>query len=104
MLLRARILVPMSLPPIQDGALWVAGGRVRAIGKWRDVSRVHTGAATDLGDVMVLPGLVNPHCHLDYTAMAGQIPPPRTFTAWLSSITTSKSGLTYSDWAESWLS
>ena len=52
---------------------------------------------------MVLPGLVNAHCHLDYTSMAGQIAPPRTFVDWIKLITTNKSGAIYSDFAESWL-
>jgi len=41
----------------------------------------------DLGEVALLPGLVNAHCHLDYTDMAGQLVPPKSFTDWIKSIT-----------------
>ncbi len=51
----------------------------------------------------MLPGLVNAHCHLDYTDMAGQLPPPRTFTDWIPLITAAKSAWSYSDYARSWL-
>ena len=52
---------------------------------------------------MVLPGLINAHCHLDYTGLAGQIPPPRTFTDWIKSIMTAKAGLSYTEYATAWL-
>jgi aminodeoxyfutalosine deaminase len=40
---------------------------------------------------------------LDYTDMAGQLPPPKIFTDWLKVITETKAGWTYSDYAQSWL-
>ena len=52
---------------------------------------------------MILPGLINAHCHLDYTGLAGQIPPPRTFTDWIKSIMTAKAGLSYTEYATAWL-
>ncbi len=51
----------------------------------------------------MLPGLVNAHCHLDYTDMAGQLPPPKRFTDWIASITAAKTAWSYSDYARSWL-
>jgi cytosine/adenosine deaminase-related metal-dependent hydrolase len=46
--------------------------------------------------------LVNAHCHLDYTKMAGEFRPPRLFTDWLKLITTAKSLWDISDYRESW--
>jgi aminodeoxyfutalosine deaminase len=89
---------------VEDGAIVLAGNRIRAIGRWKDFSREQKGEVLDLGEVILMPGLVNAHCHLDYTAMAGQLAPPKRFTDWLKLILTSKSGLTYSDFAQSWLS
>jgi cytosine/adenosine deaminase-related metal-dependent hydrolase len=57
----------------------------------------------DLGDAVLLPGLVNAHCHLDYTDMAGQFPPQKSFTDWIKLITTAKSEWSYTEFAESWL-
>jgi len=56
-----------------------------------------------LPDHLVVPGLVNAHCHLDYTSMAGEFPPPTSFTDWIKLITAAKAGWSYSDYAESWL-
>ena len=50
-----------------------------------------------------MPGLVNAHCHLDYTDMAGQFAPPKMFSDWLKLITEAKAGWGYADYAESWL-
>lgn len=49
-----------------------------------------------------MPGLVNAHCHLDYTHMAGQLPPPKRFSDWLRQITEIKAGWDYPEYATSW--
>ncbi len=81
----------------------VEGVRVVSVGHWRDLRRDGSRQVLDLGEVAVLPGLVNAHCHLDYTNMAGELPPPRLFTDWLKLITTTKAGWTQADYAKSWL-
>jgi cytosine/adenosine deaminase-related metal-dependent hydrolase len=72
------------------------------IGRWRDLAEGSDPRRMDLGEVVLLPGLVNAHCHLDYTLMAGQFPPPKVFTDWLKLITDTKADWSYSDYAESW--
>src|SRR5882724_12363683 len=103
MFLRARLVVPVSRPPIKDGAVLISGNRITAVGPWRDLSEGHDEIHRDLGEVILLPGLVNAHCHLDYTSMAGQFPPPRTFTDWIKLITSTKAEWRYSEFAESWV-
>jgi cytosine/adenosine deaminase-related metal-dependent hydrolase len=103
LLIRARAVVPVSRPPIEDGAILISGQRIAAVGRWSVLSARCSGRAVDLGEVALLPGLVNAHCHLDYTNMAGEFPPPRSFTDWLKLITTAKASWSYSDFAESWL-
>jgi len=102
-ILRARVVLPVSRGPITDGFVRIAGNRILSLGRWRDLPDADRDQAHDLGEVILLPGLVNAHCHLDYTSMAGQIAPPRTFIDWIKLITTNKSGAIYSDFAESWL-
>jgi cytosine/adenosine deaminase-related metal-dependent hydrolase len=81
----------------------VAGGRIAAVGPWRDLAGSGTGEPVDLGGVVLLPGLVNAHCHLDYTDMAGLIPSAKNFTDWISAIVTLKAQWSYADYALSWL-
>jgi len=45
---------------------------------------------------------VNAHCHLDYTHMAGQLPPPNSFVDWIKAIVEIKAGWTLDDYARSW--
>jgi len=96
--------LPVSRPPIEDGAVRLIGGRIAAVGRWRDL-RPHrlTASVVDLGEAVLMPGLVNAHCHLDYTQMAGCLPPPRSFSDWISGMLALKSSWSYSEFAESWI-
>jgi len=103
MILRARTLLPVSRPPIENGAALICDNRIRAVGSWSDFKSEVGAEIFDLGEVVLLPGLVNAHCHLDYTDMAGELPPPKTFTDWIPLITAAKTAWSYSDYARSWL-
>jgi cytosine/adenosine deaminase-related metal-dependent hydrolase len=103
MILRARIVLPVSRPPVENGAIFISGNRIRAVGPWPDLQPHATGKVISLGESILLPGLVNSHCHLDYTDMAGQLPPPRTFTDWISLIMAAKAAWNYSEYARSWI-
>lgn len=103
MLLRARVVLPLTAPPVEDGAVLVFQDRLQAVGRFADLRAHTTGPVQDLGDVVLLPGLVNAHCHLDYTHLAGRLAPPRTFPDWIKSILAAKSEWNFSDFAVSWL-
>ena len=99
-------MVPVAAPPIPDGAVWISGHQIRAVGSWseiREIPKAAQGPVTDLGEAAVFPGLVNAHCHLDYTAMTGLLMPPREFPDWIKGILTLKSQWTDSEFADSWL-
>lgn len=102
MLLRARIVVPISNPPIDDGAVLVSAGRIAWVGRWSDRPSASGVSVRDLGESVLLPGFVNAHCHLDYTGMAGLLPPPKYFTDWIKSIVALKSSWTLEEFAVSW--
>ncbi len=103
MILRARTILPVTAPPIEDGAVLIDGHKITSVAAWKDVRPHLREKARDLGEVILLPGLVNAHCHLDYTDMAGELPPPKNFLDWIGSITAHKTGWSYSDYARSWL-
>ena len=103
MLLRARTVLPVVTPPIEDGAVAIRDDRIVAVGPWRELSRDWSGPVEDLGEVTVLPGLINAHCHLDYSDMAGQLRPGLNFADWVKAITMLKGTWTPEDYRRSWL-
>src|SRR5689334_2074020 len=104
MILRARAILPLSGPLILNGAVVVVGNRIKSVGRWQDVRSSTSRKVVDLGDSVLLPGLVNAHCHLDYTHMAGEFAPPKRFIDWLKVITSTKAGWNISEYRASWLS
>ncbi len=81
-----RTLVSMAGPPIRNGAFVVEGNRFIAVGAAADLLPSHAGPVVDLGRGVVLPGLINAHCHLEYSMMRGAILPSRNFSNWVRRI------------------
>jgi cytosine/adenosine deaminase-related metal-dependent hydrolase len=102
MILRARVVLPLSQPPIEDGAVLISGNRITQVGAWKDFS-ADARDVIDLGETILMPGLINAHCHLDYTDMAGRLPPQKSFTDWIRLMLATKSEWNYSEYAESWI-
>lgn len=102
LLLRSRLVLPVARPAIADGAVLIRGSRIAAVGRWRDLANTRGVQTMDLGERVLLPGLVNAHCHLDYTHMAGQFAYAKSFTEWLKLITSTKAGWELSDYRASW--
>ena len=103
MLYRARTVLPVRGQPIANGALWVRDGRIHEVGAWPELRRKVHEPVVDLGEVLVHPGWVNAHCHLDLTDLAGRIAPPKSFCDWLQSLLGARSGWSYSEFAASWI-
>ncbi|MCL6504898.1 MAG: amidohydrolase family protein [Pirellulales bacterium] len=60
---RARLVFPMAGPPIAGGVVAAREGRLVEVGPHRNEP------AADLGDVALLPGLVNAHTHLEFSSL-----------------------------------
>jgi cytosine/adenosine deaminase-related metal-dependent hydrolase len=101
-ILRARIIVPVTHRTIADGAVELFRGRIRRVGAWREFSAAEKSRALDLGDVALLPGLINAHCHLEYTGMAGEFLPPKKFSDWLKLIVAAKGVRDDDEFADAW--
>jgi len=93
--LRARIVYPVAAPPFEDGMVCVEAGEISSWGRWDG------RPAVDLGDVVLMPGLINAHCHLDYSVMRGAIFPNSSFTQWIRRINDLKQMLSDEDYLES---
>src|SRR5205823_13349614 len=126
MIVRARVVATMDGAPIKNGAIAISGDRIddsppgsspsRAarlsrsasagsivdVGKFSEVSARHSGEKIiDLGEQALLPGLINAHCHLDYTCLRDKIPRQKSFTDWIRAINAEKGKLTAEDYLTS---
>jgi cytosine/adenosine deaminase-related metal-dependent hydrolase len=101
MIVRARTVVTMDGPPIENGAVAVSGNRIVDVGRFGDIKTRNTGNFVDLGEQVLLPGLINAHCHLDYTWLRGKIPPQKSFTEWIRAINAEKATLAPKDYIAS---
>jgi cytosine/adenosine deaminase-related metal-dependent hydrolase len=93
MIIRARIVVTMDGAPIENGAVAVSGNRIIDVGRFDEIKTRNAGDTVDLGEQALLPGLINAHCHLDYTCLRGKIPPQESFTDWIRAINAAKAKL-----------
>jgi cytosine/adenosine deaminase-related metal-dependent hydrolase len=96
------MVLPVTSPGLENGAVLIRGGKIQKIGRWPDLSHENAQETVDLDEAILLPGLVNAHCHLDYTHMAGLFGRPKQFSDWLMLITTTKSEWDLADYRASW--
>jgi aminodeoxyfutalosine deaminase len=102
MIIRARVVASMDGAPIENGAVGISGDRIVDVGKFSEVSARYSGQTIiDLGERVLLPGLINAHCHLDYTCLRGKIPRQKSFTDWIRAINTEKLKLSPQDYVAS---
>ncbi len=102
MILRARIVVPLDGPPMENGAVAIDANQIAAVGAVSEILRDFPGQAVfDLGEMALMPGLINAHCHLDYTVLRYAIHPPKSFSAWVQRLNAIKRGLTAADYIRS---
>jgi cytosine/adenosine deaminase-related metal-dependent hydrolase len=80
-IIRARWVLPIDSLPIDGGWIEIVDGRIARVGRGKP-SESHE----DLGNVAVLPGLVNTHLHLELSWMAGKIPPSASMVDWIRSM------------------
>lgn len=79
--LKAKWVLPVDRSPIENGLIEVVDGILTAV----RAAEPHE-AATDLGDVAILPGLVNAHTHLEFSLVEEPFQPALPFTEWIRSL------------------
>jgi aminodeoxyfutalosine deaminase len=74
------VVCPIAGPPVAGGVIEIADGMVV------DVHDRPHADTVNLGDVALLPGLVNCHTHLEFSNLAAPLGPPDPFATWISSV------------------
>jgi aminodeoxyfutalosine deaminase len=70
--LRARWVVPVDGPPILGGVVTIEGERIVAV----EAAAISSDAVRDLGDVVLLPAMVNAHTHLEFSHLRSPLGRP----------------------------
>jgi cytosine/adenosine deaminase-related metal-dependent hydrolase len=82
----AEWVLPADGRTIRRGVLRGRGAAIEAVGPLTEVLPAPTHR--ELGEVALLPGLVNAHTHLELTHLRGQIPARRPISQWLYALNT----------------
>lgn len=79
--LRARYVFPMLGPPIAGGIVTLVGQRIVSVGRHAE------GRVRDLGDMALVPGLLNAHTHLELSDAPHPLGRPGiAFAQWLEEV------------------
>jgi 5-methylthioadenosine/S-adenosylhomocysteine deaminase len=74
MLLTARYVLPVAAPHIEYGAVLVKGDKIVGIGDFEHLRGLHPDEPIrDFGLAAIMPGFIDLHTHLEYTAMRGLV-------------------------------
>jgi cytosine/adenosine deaminase-related metal-dependent hydrolase len=84
MLITARFVATMDAPLLRDAAVLVRAGRIERVGRAVELASEARGVKTiDLGRALVMPGLVNPHTHLELSRCRAGDSPGGHFGDWI---------------------
>lgn len=101
MLLAARYVLPVAAPHIVDGAVLVRGDRIIEIGEFERVKAAHPEEEVrDFGLAVLMPGFVDMHTHLEYSAMRGLVDDLR-YSEWKLQLLEKEQLLDHDDWEDS---
>ena len=100
-LYRARHVLTMAGAPMENAGIAVRDGEILDAAPWSALRSEHPGALIeDLGEVIVMPGLINAHCHLDYTMMRGAMFEGSGFTDWIRRLNSIRRSLDAKDYLD----
>jgi cytosine/adenosine deaminase-related metal-dependent hydrolase len=78
--LQAAWACPIDQPPIRNATIEIEDGVIQSV---QSGSPIPDPGSRQLGNVVVLPGLVNAHTHLELSWLRGRVPPANRFTDWV---------------------
>jgi cytosine/adenosine deaminase-related metal-dependent hydrolase len=99
MFLKAPVVLTMCGEPLRNGCVRVRDGRVTEVVV--GLSARPDEEVLDLHDVVLMPGLINAHAHLDYTCLRGKIERQDSFAGWIRRIVQLKQNLSEVDYIQS---
>ena len=101
MILTARYVLPIAAPHIENGAVLVSGDEIVEIGELEQIKAQHPDErVVDFGLAALMPGLVDTHTHLEYTAMRGLVD-DLPYSRWKLQLMQREESFSSQDWDDS---
>lgn len=100
MIVAARAVLLDARTWIEGGGLLIEGGAVRRVlHSRRAVARARGTRAgfVELGELVLTPGLIDAHAHLDLGPLCGRVPARDGFARWIRALIRARAGLTAED-------
>ena len=79
--IQAQAIIVSARQVLMPGQIFISNGRVVALSQ-RTNDRPHV----DLGDAVLLPGLINPHTHLEFSDLTDPLPVGSSFPDWIANV------------------
>ncbi|MEF3168698.1 MAG: amidohydrolase family protein [Deltaproteobacteria bacterium] len=95
---RAKWIVPGDGIVISDGAVATFGGKIVASGQAKAILLSCHGETIDHGASVLIPPLVNAHCHLELSPLKWRISPSGSFSSWVRSLVDARSRISPDEW------
>jgi cytosine/adenosine deaminase-related metal-dependent hydrolase len=89
---RAKVVITQDprQPVLEDGAVLEQGGYIKRVGKYAEIAPGHQGQVIDEKEIILAPGLINAHLHLELSHLKGQIRPGTGFEGWVRQLIVSR--------------
>ncbi|MBI3794122.1 MAG: amidohydrolase family protein [Nitrospinae bacterium] len=85
-LIKAGLVYPVVSAPMPNRGIAIEDGKITAVGQISEFNESDFNNFIDLSEQVVLPGFVNAHCHLQFSALRGKILPGPPFVDWIRKI------------------
>ncbi|NIA09118.1 MAG: amidohydrolase family protein, partial [Nitrospiraceae bacterium] len=95
----ARWVVPVSGPPIENGAIATFEGKIVRTGRARELQSSCLAEIRDYGDSILCPALINAHTHLELSPLKGRLSPSGSFVDWVRALVETRSHIGPEEWA-----
>lgn len=82
----------MEGPPIPWGWIRILGDKVIQVGSQEDWAPAPGETVTEIPEAVLMPGLINAHCHLELGMARGRLPQGEAFPMWVSRLRKSLEG------------
>ena len=97
MWIHAPWVLPIDRGPLKNHSILIKNGKIASILPYAEAKN-SSEEGKDLPNTILLPGLINAHCHLELSNLPHEISYPGTFVGWVAELTRLKMELTSQDY------